>query len=83
MGEDQIAVLIARAAKGIGECEIRIGLVGIFERNTALNKGLKGALVDISQSPYKVPRAFENVDREDRGTRAADALRRLEEIGIP
>jgi predicted acylesterase/phospholipase RssA len=53
----------------------RKGLVGRFDRAVLQGKGLKGALVHIPQSPFKVARDFEtSADWPDRQARAVAVL---------
>jgi hypothetical protein len=57
----------------------RKGLVGRFDRAELPGRGLRGALVHIPQSPFKVPRNFErSADWPERARRATEVLNALE-----
>jgi hypothetical protein len=56
----------------------RYGLVGRFDRAELEGRGLRGALVHIPQSPFKIPRSFENSTTwPTRASRAAAVLSAL------
>lgn len=55
----------------------RFGLVARFEQAVARGTGMRGALVHIPQSPYRVARAFANDADDGRRTRAAEVLDHL------
>jgi predicted acylesterase/phospholipase RssA len=56
----------------------RAGLVGRFDRSVLTGTGMRGALVHIPQSPFDVPRAFEQSrDWPDRAARARAVLAKL------
>ncbi|MCA1705070.1 MAG: hypothetical protein LC808_18135, partial [Actinobacteria bacterium] len=58
----------------------RQAMLARFRASEALGKGLRGALVNIAQSPYDVPHAFEN-NTGDSGQRAQAALKALGTLG--
>jgi hypothetical protein len=57
----------------------RYGLVAQFEAAAAGGTGMRGALVHIPQSPFRVARAFAGDDDEGRRRRAAEVLAHLGE----
>lgn len=65
----------------------RFGLVARFERARLEGEGLRGALVNIPQSPFKVPLAFAPRDgaqpEDERQARALAAIALLETPGEP